>query len=110
MEKILGGVGKSVIASSVIPVLLLLPGQLEYLYVFDHVLTGAERRTSQATPSQSWPPPRAVPRTSPDIPGLPRRPKQAVDQQFARGVMLHVQSNPLPICIRARMLIEGKRT
>ena len=26
--------------------------------------------------------------------------KQAVDQQFARWVMLHVQSNPLPICTR----------
>jgi Phage major capsid protein E len=28
----------------------------------------------------------------------PRYAKQAVDQQFARWVMLHVQSNPLPIC------------
>jgi hypothetical protein len=31
--------------------------------------------------------------------------KQAVDQQFARWVMLHVQSNPLPICTRPRVLI-----
>jgi hypothetical protein len=30
--------------------------------------------------------------------GLPRYAKQAVDQQFARWVMLHVPSNPLPIC------------
>jgi hypothetical protein len=36
--------------------------------------------------------------------------KQAVNQQFARWVMLHVQSNPLPICTRPRVLIKGKRT
>jgi hypothetical protein len=29
---------------------------------------------------------------------------------FARWVMLHVQSNPLPICTRPRVLIKGKRT
>ena len=34
--------------------------------------------------------------------GLPRYAKQGVDQQFARRVMLHVQSNPLPICTRGR--------
>jgi phage terminase large subunit-like protein len=32
------------------------------------------------------------------------------NQQFARWVMLHVQSNPLPICTRPRVLIKGKRT
>jgi hypothetical protein len=42
--------------------------------------------------------------------GLPRYAKQAADQQFARWVMLHVQSNPLPICTRPRVLIKGKRT
>jgi hypothetical protein len=42
--------------------------------------------------------------------GLPRHAKQAVDQQFARWVMLHVQSNPLPICTRPRVLIKGKHT
>ena len=42
--------------------------------------------------------------------GLPRYAKQAVDLQFARWVMLHVQSNPLPICTRPRVLIKGKRT
>jgi hypothetical protein len=42
--------------------------------------------------------------------GLPRYAKQAVDQQFARWVMLHVQSNPLPICTRPRVLVRGKRT
>jgi hypothetical protein len=42
--------------------------------------------------------------------GLPRYAEQAVDQQFARWVMLHVQSNPLPICTRPRVLIKGKRT
>jgi phage terminase large subunit-like protein len=36
--------------------------------------------------------------------------KQAVDQQFARWVMPHVQSNLLPICTRPRVLIKGKRT
>jgi hypothetical protein len=36
--------------------------------------------------------------------------KRAVDQQFARWVMLHVQSNPLPICTRPRVLMKGKRT
>ena len=41
---------------------------------------------------------------------LPRYGKQAADQQFARWVMLHVQSNPLPICTRPRVLIKGKRT
>ena len=35
--------------------------------------------------------------------GLPRYAKQAADQQFARWVMLHVQSNPLPICTRPRV-------
>jgi Phage major capsid protein E len=42
--------------------------------------------------------------------GLPRYAKQAADQQFARWVMLHVQSNSLPICTRPRVLIKGKRT
>jgi hypothetical protein len=42
--------------------------------------------------------------------GLPRYAKQAVDQQFARWVMLHVQSNPLPICTRPCVLIKAKRT
>jgi hypothetical protein len=42
--------------------------------------------------------------------GLPRYAKQAVDQQFARWVMLHVQSNPPPICTRPRVLVKGKRT
>jgi len=42
--------------------------------------------------------------------GLPRYAKQAADQQFARWVMLHVQSNPLPICTRPRVLIKSKRT
>jgi Phage major capsid protein E len=42
--------------------------------------------------------------------GLPRCAKQAVDQQFARWVMLHVQSNPLQICTGPRVLIKGKRT
>jgi hypothetical protein len=45
-----------------------------------------------------------------DTIGLPRYAKQAVDQQFARWVMLHAQSNPLPICTRPRILIKGKRT
>ena len=42
--------------------------------------------------------------------GLPRYAKQATDQQFARWVMVHVLSNPLPICTRTRVLLKGKRT
>jgi hypothetical protein len=42
--------------------------------------------------------------------GLPRYAKQAIDQQFARWVKLHTQSNPLPICTRPRVLIKAKRT
>ena len=34
----------------------------------------------------------------------------ASSTQFARWVMLHVQSNPLPICTRPRVLIKAKRT
>jgi hypothetical protein len=41
--------------------------------------------------------------------GVPRYAKQAVDQ-VARWVMLHVQSNPLPIRTRPRVLIKGNRT
>ena len=37
-------------------------------------------------------------------------PQHALDQQFARWIMLHVQFNPLPICTRPRVLIKGKRT
>ena len=40
--------------------------------------------------------------------GLPRYAKQAVDQQFARWVMLHVQSNPLLDCTRPQVLVKGK--
>jgi hypothetical protein len=55
-----------------------------------------------------------MPRAAPD--GMetptpwPRYAKQAVDQQCPRWVMLHVQSNPFPICTRPRVLIKGKRT
>jgi len=42
--------------------------------------------------------------------GVPRYAKQAVNQQFARWVMLHVQFNPFPISTRPRALIKGKRT
>jgi hypothetical protein len=38
-------------------------------------------------------------------------PRQAGDRPPVRPlVMLYVQSNPLPICIRLRVLIKGKRT
>jgi hypothetical protein len=33
-----------------------------------------------------------------------------VNQQFGRWGRLHVQSNPLPICTRPRVLIKGKGT
>jgi hypothetical protein len=32
------------------------------------------------------------------------------DDDGHRWLMLHVQSNPLPICTRPRVLIKGKRT
>jgi Phage major capsid protein E len=41
---------------------------------------------------------------------MPPLTKPGRRQQFARWVMLHVQSNPLPICTRVRVLIKGKRT
>src|SRR5919106_5708734 len=56
------GLVKCVMGPRLFPVLLLLQGQIEYLYVFDRVLSDAERRTSREAPSQSWPPPRVVPR------------------------------------------------
>jgi hypothetical protein len=40
----------------------------------------------------------------------PRRAKQAADARFARRVLPHVRSNPLPLCTRPRVLIRGKRT
>ena len=42
--------------------------------------------------------------------GLPRYAKTAVDSEFQRWVKLHTQSNPLPVCIKPRTLIKGKRT
>ena len=41
---------------------------------------------------------------------VPTAAQRAWREQFARWVMLHVQSNPLPICTRPRVLIKGKRT
>ena len=46
-------------------------------------------------------------RRAPERPGVaPHR----VDEQFVRWGMPHVQSNPLPICTRPRVLIKAKRT
>jgi hypothetical protein len=45
---------------------------------------------------------------TPNTIGPPLYAKQAVDQQFARWVMLHVQSNPLPICTRPRGADQGQ--
>lgn len=42
--------------------------------------------------------------------GLPRYAKQAVDAEFARWVKLHLQSNPLPICLIPRVLQIARRT
>jgi hypothetical protein len=39
---------------------------------------------------------------------MPHHAKQPV-VQFARCLMLHVQSNPLPICTHPRVLTNGKR-
>jgi hypothetical protein len=40
----------------------------------------------------------------------PRYAKQAVVERVACWIPLHVQSNPLPICTRPRVLFKGKRT
>jgi len=39
--------------------------------------------------------------------GLPRYAKLAADERFNRYVELHVQSNPLPICLRPGTLLSG---
>lgn len=41
--------------------------------------------------------------------GLPRYAKQAPDERFNKYVDLEVQSNPLPICTRPKVLIKGKK-
>ncbi len=45
-----------------------------------------------------------------NTPGLPRYAKTAPDSSFNRWVDIQVQSNPLPICTRPNVLIQGKRT
>ena len=42
--------------------------------------------------------------------GLPRYAKQALDSDFQRWVKLHLQSNPLPICLIPRVLQIARRT
>lgn len=39
--------------------------------------------------------------------GLPRYARIAPDPMFNRYVMIHTQQNPLPICTRPRVLVEG---
>jgi hypothetical protein len=39
--------------------------------------------------------------------GLPRYARIAQDTEFQRWVKLHVQQNPLPICLRPRTLVRG---
>lgn len=41
--------------------------------------------------------------------GLPRYAKMAEDDRFNRFVELHVQTNPLPICLRPATLLSGKK-
>lgn len=41
--------------------------------------------------------------------GLPRYAKMATDDRFNRFVELHVQTNPLPICLRPATLLSGKK-
>jgi hypothetical protein len=97
------GFGECVIASLVVPVLLLLPGQLNYLHVFDR---RADRRGAGHVAGDAVSVPAAAarcPARTPEVPGLLRYAKQPVDQQFARWVMVHVQSKPLPICTRPRV-------
>lgn len=40
--------------------------------------------------------------------GLPRYSKIAMDDAMGRWVKLHVQSNPLPLCLRPATLVKGK--
>ncbi|HEY5225384.1 MAG TPA: major capsid protein [Methylovirgula sp.] len=40
--------------------------------------------------------------------GLPRYAIVAMDDQLGRWVKLHVQSNPLPLCLRPATLVKGK--
>jgi hypothetical protein len=42
--------------------------------------------------------------------GLPRYAKSAPDASFAKWVDLEAQSNPLPLCTRPAVLMQGKRT
>lgn len=39
--------------------------------------------------------------------GLPRYAKMAADERFNQFVELHVQTNPLPLCLRPQTLIKG---
>ena len=41
--------------------------------------------------------------------GLPRYAKLASDLEFNRWVKLHTQQNPLPICLRPKTLMQGRR-
>ena len=41
--------------------------------------------------------------------GLPRYAKLAQDMEFNRWVKLHTQQNPLPICLRPKTLMKGKK-
>lgn len=41
--------------------------------------------------------------------GLPRYAKMAADDRFNRYVELHVQTNPLPICLRPATLLSGRK-
>jgi hypothetical protein len=41
--------------------------------------------------------------------GLPRYAKAAPDTEFNRWVKLHTQQNPLPLCLRPKTLMIGKR-
>jgi hypothetical protein len=40
--------------------------------------------------------------------GLPRYARIALDDQLQRFVKLHVQSNPMPLCLRPATLVKGK--
>ncbi len=44
-----------------------------------------------------------------NTPGLPRYAKQA-RMKFDRGVELHTQSNPLPLCVRPHLLVKLTRS
>ena len=74
---------------------------------WDRHSQGAAPRTTGTDPRATAPRHGRHGMTTPPLwPRYPRR----LASKVRRWVILHVQSNPLPICTRPRVLIKGKRT